>query len=44
MVRPEGMGAALGICRALSRIETDAARAETGFLCVFDACYEYLMK
>ena len=34
----------LAIFRTLSRMVKDAARAETPFLRVFDACYGYLLK
>ena len=39
-VFPEGMAAASGIARALSRIERDAARSESSVLRVFDAHVE----
>ena len=43
-VRPEGMSAASGIFRTLSRIVEEAARAESSFLRVSDACYGYLTR
>ena len=44
IVRPEGIRAALGISRTLSRIVRGAARAGPAYLRVFDACYGYLVK
>ena len=43
-VRPEGLSQTLAIFRTLSRMVKDAARVETPFLRVFDACYGYLLK
>ena len=43
-VRPEGLVQTLAIFRTLSRMVKDAARVETPFLRVFDACYGYLLK
>ena len=43
-IRPEGLVQTLAIFRTLSRMVKDAARVETPFLRVFDACYGYLLK
>ena len=43
-IRPEGLEQALAVFRTLSRMVKDAARMETPFLRVFDACYGYLLK
>ena len=44
VIRPEGLVQTLAIFRTLSRMVKDAARVETPFLRVFDACYGYLLK
>ena len=44
VIRPEGLVKTLAILRTLSRMVKDAARVETPFLRVFDACYGYLLK
>ena len=44
VIRPEGLVKTLAIFRTLSRMVKDAARVETPFLRVFDACYGYLLK
>ena len=43
-IRPEGLIQTLAALRTLSRMVKDAARAETPFLRVCDACYGYLLK
>ena len=43
-IRPEGLAQSLAVFRTLSRMVKDAARIETPFLRVFDACYGYLLK
>ena len=43
-IRPEGLVQTLAVFRTLSRMVKDAARMETPFLRVFDACYGYLLK
>ena len=43
-VRHEGLVQTLAIFRTPSRMVKDAARVETPFLRVFDACYGYLLK
>ena len=43
-IRPEGLPNTLGVLRTLSRLVEDAARVETPFLRVSDACCGNLLK
>ena len=43
-IRPEGLASTLGAPRTLSRMLKDAARVETPFLRVYDACSGYVSK
>ena len=42
--RPEGLSDTSGALRTLSRMVKDAARVETPFRRLYDACYVYLLK